>query len=881
MPLKRSLYIFGYLVALILIFASCTTKKNTSGTRAYHNTTSRYNILFNGTEAYKKGMLNLQQSYDDDYTKILPIYLYHDLNQLSSISSDMDRAIKKAAKLVTIHSLTVKPELDDKKILSEKEREFYSQNEYNKWVDEAYLLMGKAHFYKQEYDKASETFQFILSNFPDDETVYETRIWLARLALQKNRIKEAEDIIENLDDDPEFPKMLISALEGTKAEMAILEENYQSALSHLKKALDNERKRYYKQRFTYIIAQLYQETRQYGSASENYKKVIKLNPPYQMTFNARINMALTYESGKSSRKDIEKQLRKMLKDDKNIEYKDQIYYAWGNLYFRSGDKNKAIEYYKKSAAVGKNNLTLLPVTYLTMADIYYDRPEYQPAQAYYDSAVRIIEVSYPNYPLIYAKSISLTNLVEHINTVELEDSVQKLAQMPKGELFALVDGIISGVRAAEAEAKRLEQQRMQELNMATQQQFELQTNQGSKWYFYSPNSINLGRQEFRKVWGPRKLEDNWRRKNKNSLSFEEIDVIQEGSDSDESGESEPKGSKYSREYYMANIPFTDSALEVSHKNIQEALYEIGSIYFSDLKDYEKAVIAFIDLNKRYPKNDKELLAYYKLYSIGRETEDKDLVSTYKQKIIREYPNSNYAKVLSDPDYFKNIEKENNRYNELYAATYDLFEKGQFADVASRSRSVLQEFPEEELSANFEYLLVVSEGITKDTADFIGDIQSYITKYPNAEPAQNAALLIKYLETANPGAAYEQKKEEAKSLYSYSPTDKHFAVLALPKSANTNQLMFNIINFNIDNFEDSDLKILKDELEGYSLLSITTFDNAAKANEYLKALTAYKDVWRDVGNKGSEIFIISQANFNLLKKEKKLESYTIFFKEQYK
>ena len=878
--MKNRLYIHGVLVAIIVIVASCTTKKNTSGTRAYHNTTSRYNILFNGTEAYKKGMLNLQQAYKDDYTKLLPIYLYHDINQISSISSDMDRAIKKAAKLVTMHSLTVKPELDDKKILSEKEREFYSQNEYNKWVDDAYLLLGKAHFFKQEYDKASETFQFILSNFPDNETIYETRVWQARLALIKNRTKEAEDIIENLESDTEFPKKLKSALEGTKAEMAILDEDYKQALIHMKLALESERKRFYKQRFTYIIAQLYQETRQYGSASEYYKKVVKLNPPYQMTFNARINMALTYESGRTSRKDIEKQLQKMLKDDKNIEYQDQIYYAWGNLYFKSGDKNKAIDYYKKSAALGKSNMIQLPITYLTIADIYYDRPEYEPAQAYYDSAVSVIQVNYPNYPIIYAKSISLTNLVVHINTVELEDSVQKLAQMPKGEIYALVDGIIEDVREAEAEAKRIEQQKLLQQNMASQQEFELQTNQGSNWYFYNPNSINLGRQEFRKVWGPRKLEDNWRRKNKSSLSFEDMEADEELSETEEKEGSEPKGSKYSREYYMINIPFTDSALEVSHKKIEESLYEIGSIYYTDLKDYDKAVRAFTDLNKRYPKNEKELLAYYKLYSIGRDTEDKELVSTYKQRIIREYPNSNYAKVLSDPDYFKNIEKENNRYKELYAGAYDLFQRNQFGQVASISRQALQEFPEEELSANFEYLLVVSEGIAKDTTDFIGDLQSYLTKYPDAEPAQNVALLIEYLETANPEAAYEQKTQEAKSLYAYTPGAKHLAVIALSKSANTNQLMFNIINFNIDNYEDSDLKILKDELNDFSLLSITTFDNSKIASDYLKALTSYPDIWRDVDNQGSEIFVISQSNLNLLKKENKLESYIIFFKEQY-
>jgi tetratricopeptide (TPR) repeat protein len=860
--------------------AACTTKKNTSGTRAYHNVTSRYNILFNGTEAYKKGMLSLQQSYKDNYTEILPVFLYTEINQLSAISSDMDRAITKATKLVSMHSLTVKPELDEKKNLSSKQREYYNKNEYNKWVDDSYLLMAKAHFHKHEFSKASETFQYILTNYPEESTIYETRLWIARLAITQKRTKEAEEIIESLEKDINFPKNLYSHLYASKADMAIRAENYQEAISLLKKTLEFEKKRYFKQRYNFILAQLYQEIKEYGTASKYYKEVIKLNPPYEMTFNARINMALTYESGRGSRKEIEKQLQKMLRDDKNIEYQDQIYYAWGNLYLQSGDEDKALEYYKLSAALGKENTTQLAITYLTIADIYYEKPDYAPAQSYYDSAVGVIDADYPGYPIIFAKSVSLTNLVDHLYTVKLEDSVQFLAKKPKNEIYALVDKIIDDVKEEEEEQRRLEQEKQLQDNYSTQQQFELQTNKGASWYFYNPTSLKLGKQEFKRIWGPRKLEDDWRRKNKSSNTFDNIASTDEPEEAESAGVQGKKGNKYSRDYYLQNIPFTDSALAKSHNRIKASLFEIGNIYFNDLKDYEKAQDVYIELIQRYPKNDYELRAYYKLYSIGKETENKELVSKYKQKIISEYPNSNYAKVLTDPDYFKKIEEQERKYKELYAGAYDMFQNGQFAQVANISRRALNEISNDELVPYFEYLLVVSEGVAKDTVQFITDLQDYIIKYPDSEVVSNATKIIEYLETANPEAAYQQKTQEAKSLYTYNPDEKHYVGIAVIKSANTNQLMFNIINYNIDNFEEKDLKIIKADIDLFALLAINPFNSEQNALEYYMAITSSYDIWKDVSKKGSKIFIISESNYNILKEDNNLESYLIFFNEQY-
>lgn len=826
-------------------------------------------------------MLTLQTSYTDNYDGILPVFLYTKPEQLSGISSDMDRAIKKATKVISLHSITAKPKIDEGKELTDEEREFYSKFEYNKWVDDSYLLMGKSYFYKNEYDKASETFNYLTTNFAKEPSINETKLWLARLALENGRIKEAEDYLLFLEEADDLTKNIKFELQATLAHKAIIQEDYPTAIAALKQAIELSNRKYYRQRYTFIVAQLYQEIKQGAEASENYLAVIKMNPPYEMTFNARINMAMAYESGSGSMREIEKQLEKLLKDDKNIDYQDQIYYAWGNLYYKSGDLNKAVEYYLKSASSSKGNTSLLARTYLTIADIYYDKPNYVSAQTYYDSTVTLIDATYPNYPIIYAKSISLTNLVEQINTVTFQDSVLRLSRLPEPELYALIDKRIEDDKTAEEEKQRRAEEAQEQSNETSQQTFELQSNTESKWYFYNSNLLKLGSQEFKKNWGTRKLEDDWRRKNKSSVSFDDDHELEEENGENGVGENGKKAvSKYSREYYLANIPFSDSAKTVSREKIKMALFEMGNIYNSELKDYGKATDAYKELLKRYPDFENKLVVYYKLYMIAKETRDKPMETNYKQKIIREFPESNYAKVLSDPEYFKKIEAEERKVYNMYANAYKLFDDRNFVQVANIANRAMVDYPENELKPQFDYMLTISKGVSKDTSEFIGDLQKLISRYPASDIAQNSTLLINYLSHKNPQASVKQQIKQAVEIYKLNKNEEHLLVVSVAKPKYSNQMMFNIINFNLDNFEEDDLKVKKYDMNGTALLNVTKFKDAKVASEYLEKLLGYENLWRDVDEKSSHIFLISRGNYNLLKKEGNLEQYLLFYKKQY-
>ncbi len=517
---KGSIYT-GFIFFLSFLL-SCSTEKNTPISRAYHDITTRYNILFNGNESFNKGLAALKQSYQDNYNEILPVFLYGDENLVGTISSDMDRTITKCTKIISLHSITVKPELKDDENLPEKKREFYNKNEFNKWMDDVYLLMGKAHFYKHEYKMAQETFTYILSEFRNEPVTFDARIWLARIDNEQKDYKDSKDILTELQKNINFPERLKVDMNTTWADYHIKQQNYKEAIPYLEKAVDLVKDKSSKIRYTFILAQLNVIAGNPSTASELYRQVIKMNPPYEMTFHARINRALTYESGSGSAKKIEDELKKMLKDDKNIEYQDQIYYALGNLMFKLGRTDDAVDYYKSSVNHSTNNTAQKARTFLTMADIYYDRPDYIMAQAYYDSAVSLLDMNYPNYDVLYAKSTSLTQLVNEIKTVSRQDSLLRLADMDSTRLLAFIDGIITNVRGKEQDSIRSRQEELlkQQSNMVLSSGNSQTTGGGStNWYFYNPTAKNLGRRDFQARWGNRRLEDNWRRKNKNTVSF--------------------------------------------------------------------------------------------------------------------------------------------------------------------------------------------------------------------------------------------------------------------------------------------------------------------------------------------------------------------------
>jgi len=346
---------YNFFIIFLFVLTGCSTEKNTTTTRAYHNLISHYNIYFNGIESTKKGLKRAEDMKVDIYSQILPLFYYTDKSISQSISPDMERAAGKATKVITLHSITAKPELK-KGIQTPKQKEFYMQKEFNKWMDENYVMLGISYVYKNEFNLAIETFKHIISDYPHTPSKYTSLIWLSRCYNEIKETKESEKILILLEADEKLPVKMKEDFYTTYTDYYLKQKNYEKAAVMLENALDYCHSKQYKIRYTYILAQIYQESGEMGKAAENFKKVINMNPPYEMTFNAKINLACSFDASKGEGKEIRLLLRKMLKDEKNLDFLDQIYYALGKIAFKENKTEEAIDLFKQSARKSTKNI---------------------------------------------------------------------------------------------------------------------------------------------------------------------------------------------------------------------------------------------------------------------------------------------------------------------------------------------------------------------------------------------------------------------------------------------------------------------------------------------------------------------------------------------
>lgn len=865
------------IIVLAIFLCACTTQKNTSLTRGYHDLTAHYNVLFNGGESFKKGLKKVDETFKDDYSRILPVFKYGNKDVAGAVSSDMDVAIKKVSKMVSMHSIKVKPKVKKGEHLTPEEKEFYNKNEFNKWIDDGYLLMGKAYMYKTEYTRALETFDFITREFPKETSHYEALIWMARIHAENEEYREAELGVTSLEGDKKFPKKLLLELYETSADLALKQNQYDKALKSLDKALKLVHKRKLKIRYTYILAQLYQQTKQFKKATEMYTKVIRKNPPYEMTFNARINLASSVEEGSKNNRYIKDQLRKMLHNDKNKEYQDQIYFALGNIDMKEGNREKGIENYKQSVKVSTNNNSQKALSCLTLANLYYGDKNYVPAQVYYDSTLLYIADNYPDINTLKAKAKSLNRLVLNLNTITLEDSLQRIAKLPEGQRMKLIDNIISDLRKKEAEAQIEEQQRLQDYyaNQSRRNMTAAGASTQTKWYFYNPVSVDQGMKDFQLRWGKRRLEDNWRRRNKGIGSFGSETAENELDTKKLENEKKKTQDNKSREYYTQNIPLTDSMVKASTRSIIEAYYNGGQVYRSELVDLPQAIALYEKMVERFPDNIYILSVYYQLYLMFTDLKNSAKASYYKNLILSKGPESNYAKLLTDPNYYKQLLEKEKESDRFYAQSYDLYKVGNYQQVITNSQQALNQYKNDPVRPKFALLKAMAIGKTSDRMAFRNELNQVISNYPKSDVSAYAKEIIAYLNVSSPETKQKEDLKVAEVIYLTEEKTTYYFALLVEKEEDVNQLVFDIINFNLDNFSNEKLEINNEDFsKKYKIITVRSFADKDKAMNYYKAIapTVVKNVKKQTKN----TFIISPANYQTLQKQESFDSYQQFF-----
>jgi len=849
-------------------FLGCSTKKDGITNRAYHNTTSRYNGFFNAREIVKASNQQLQDSYQEDYTLLLPIFIYGDDISSKAMYPDMDEAIAKSSKVIDRHSMEIEGD------------------ERCKWIDDTWFLIGQAQFYKRTFPEATQTFNYTSRQFTEGLPRFRSMIWLLRIYIETEDWEKVERIFSIIKSQESFPPELSEELHAVTADFYIRQGDYTKAIQELEVAIEQTKNKKIKTRRMFILAQLNHKNGDGGKASDLYAEIIERNPPYEMAFYSKINLALSFSGGNST--EVKELLFKMLKDDKNIEFQDQIYYALAEIELKEKNEPKAIEYLKLSAAKSVSNDNVKGLAFLKLGDIYFVKPNYELAQVYYDSTINFLNQHHPDYDAILGKATSLTRLVRDMNVVEREDSLQLWAGYPQDKIDQRIFEIIEALIEAEEEQRAREQREQiqaQEALLNSNDAFSQNIKSG-EWYFYNTGAISFGFSEFQKVWGRRKNEDHWRRSDK-STALPELGGFEDEFVSAEDtieGANDPKNTRY----YLKQLPLSDEKLARSHSMIVEAQYDLGLVYKEQMNDIPKAIESFEELLSRYDTCKYEVNTYYQLYLLYKNQGNMAKSDYYKNRVLTRFPDSDYAMIIKNPGFIKSDLAEKEEVLDFYKRTYRYYTAGYYLATIESCEKARALYPNNFMKPQFDFLMAMSNGKEVGEERMVADLNGVVKNHAGTDVAKEAQSILEYLKHRNdPKEESETSEEEEEEnvptvQYKFNMGAQHSFVFIVSDENEDPTLVKTLISdFDRRFFSTSGLKVTSVLLSSNQhMITVKKFGTSIKAMEYYDAFMNNQTFLKEINGENYPTFVISYPNFAAFYENKNIEYYLKFFREKY-
>jgi tetratricopeptide (TPR) repeat protein len=860
-------YIY-YSIVLIFIY-SCKTTKNTAVHRAFHDVHARYNGYYYATESIKEGTDKMKSEFKEDYEFVLPVYQYATPDNVKSYYPEMDKAIKKSSLVIQRHTITDK-----------NKKEIPSAGH---WIDNNWLVVGEAYFFKRDFFQAIETFEYIAKTYKSNEAK-EALVWLVRSYNELGNPSNAEPFLTRLQNDKKLPKYL-------KREMHLAAANYHqilgndvSVLNELKQAEKYHFTRKDNARLNFIIGQLDEQKQDYTTAYKSYRKVMGKGAEYDLELHAKlkINKLDAFTSGDKVKAKFE--LLKMASDPKNEEYAGEIHYTIGQLDEGQNDIEAAIKDYKLASSFSKANQKQKASACLRLAEIYYTNESYEMSGKYYDSTKGLLAKSHPKYEKTAERNTSLKNLIEQIHIINNEDSLQRIAKMSDADRTTFIKNLIK----KKADFEKAEKDKADKLEAASKLQQDFGNSSGednfgsdsksarsetsgipqgfgpAAWYMYNPALKAQGINEFGKKFGNRKLEDNWRRSNKEAIipgsAIPENEVVRKEGKTSNDNDSRNNGTKAKDEIsaYLSNLPMSDSAKLNSTSKIVDAYYMLGSIYREQFNDNKNAIITFEKLDTKYHPNKHTAASYYQLYRLYGKMGNLTKANEYKNRIKTEYPESDYAQVIdlvassgSAAGFVSETEKA---YSSAYSA-YNNAEYGKALEIiqVNASKAVQPSF-----AGKFALLKALCIGKT-DTLDAFKKALTVVTVDYASEPVKQVAMdILAAMQKLGTNVA-DATKPEDKSFYHID--QKQVVVMQIGDDPNLfSSLRSVIVDYNTKYYS----------LKGYTTkdfilgandfgLQVLVFDDAKEADSYIQNLKRDKILAPLVNSTSVRLFSIDEAH----------------------
>ncbi len=890
---KTSSLVSYLLVALtcILLAVSCSTENNAYINRKYHGITAKYNGYFNANELLKTSLESYRTNAKENYYEIIPVEQLPNEKEFQALLPAIDTAISKCSKVIRNHCM---PSMDfggGKKV------------ENNPWIDENWNTIGKAFFYKHDYEVSLRNFEYVQRLFANDKSYYIASMWIIKSLIATNKINEAKEKLLELDlmvekqkkekeanktnfigkitkvfakkDKntgkllPDFTKRLEVELALLKGNLYIQTEELPSAIENLEKAIKNSKKKAEKTRIHFILGQLYGKTKNNELAKNHFSKVASSpQAPFEMQFNARINRAYL---GKDEK--VKKELQKMLRDEKNTEFRDQLYYALAKLYLQENNRMEAIILLHKSTYYSTENKRQQAVSYEELGNLSYQIKDYVKAQKYYDSCAKVMPENYPNFDNITKKASKLKNLVIAVEIVAREDSLLLLAQMDEKTRKNNIEKAIKIIKSNAEKKQREEAAKIRNIQ-AKQQAAQENDPSGNKWYWNNVKSKADGVSEFKKNWGDRENEDDWRRidkiviANNNDSSKTKSNAVNTSIEKDKD--------TLTVDNLLKNIPLTKALQDSSMERLIAAQYEAGLIYKELLGEFKMAADRFGDIINRNYTNNYKLLSAYQLYKIY-EGKDNAKMLIQKSYILKNYPSSDYANYLKDPNYFTKKKEEELKAEKVYVKVLDQYRANNYTEVVAACTQIMNTDPTNAYLSKYMLLnamAVASNNSDKKIIDPL--LKEIIVKFPATLEAKKARELEEILKK---GISVSQKIEFNKeSIYKFVEGQTYWIIILLQPNSDSNAAKNKIAIFNDEEYVGKEITVSSKLFEENQSIVVLKSFTQTDAEAYIENVKSAKNELAELSN--LPMYLISQENLKVLFETHKLEEYKTFYTEYF-
>lgn len=851
-------FFFIILMFLLLITSQKCISQPFSLKKEYHNTTSHYNAYFYARERIQEVENSIKLATSNDYDNVLDIYPILDSSIISPNNALLEDVIKKSSVAIQYH-------------------------EISKWRDKCYIILGKARLYKLEYENSIETFKFVNAKGREKKERQDALIMLIKTYIHRKEYKNAHIVMEHIRQQ-ELHNANIQQYNLVCAYFYQQQEEYIKASKHLIKAIPFIKNKTEKARIYFILGQMHKLLGNDSVSYQNYKLALKNSKSYELSFYSKLHISSVVNIENEA--DIKKTriyFKKLLKDPKNKEYKDRIYYEKGNFELKHNNIEESIENYNLALTNDNNKPLQKSLAYLSLAKIYYERLKNYPlAKQYYDSTLAIMPKSHKGYEELEKYHKILIKFVEQITIIQTEDSILALASLGK-EAAKIKILQIKILQQEEERQKNINLKKKKTKNISQTDPFPqkreetIGINASEIWYFYIPDMVSKGEEEFKRKWGKRDLQDNWRIASKIKVSQEQKNT-QEESETIIAQENRTQDTEIKLDDIWEQLPNTEEKRKISYQKLETAYYTLGNIYYFDLQEPENAIITYTILVTRFPKSQYAPEVLYLIFLLKKEQNKTEETEFYKQKIKKEFPKSIFAKLVDNPRYREDIDEAGKKLSHIYSKAYILYKNDNYNEALTLLQEGMNTYPENSFIDNAKLLEVMLIGKIEGEYTYQIALDNFIRKYPESDVIEFAKTLSKsYIE-------HQQNKiNSAKIKFIENENQEHYFIIVYPHLNELNETLPNMIEtFIKDSLKNENVSLgnliidtknialfvssFPDKTESLTFYSLFLSQNPLSKKEYTQYVMKY--------------FVINKDNFTKLYQTKGIEEYIDFFKKHY-